>query len=489
VAKTNGKKPTKSAPAKKAAAKAAAPKPAPEATMPYLTSIEVSGFKCLVKPTKVELGPLTVLAGANSSGKSSIMQPLLLMKQTLESPFNVAGPFDFSGPNVTFTDANQFLSTTRGMRGGLLRISLTTFDPMVVKEDDLFHSSLIMGAAESGISIEYRQDTSGRLVVLKQVTKSGGIETSLQPGLPPSFSIDALTEDKARQFEKSLLISLTGRSSQSDGTPLFPVEVIGGPFIRVKHGFYILQGYANETLNPIILNMLHIPGLRGNPERSYKYTSFIGPFKGVFHSYVATIVKEWMVGDAGRMSRLATSLKEVGVATKVSAKEVNQSQVEILVQIGEESRKGGHAAPHSIADVGIGVSQVLPFLVALIAAEPGQMVYCEQPELHLHPRAQYRLAGVMVDAMKRGVRIVVETHSALLLTALQTAVAKGELPPDDLKLYWFSRDKNGHAKATKAELDSRGRYNDWPVDFGDVEIEAVNNFLDAAQAQIPGVAS
>ena len=79
----------------------------------------------------------------------------------------------------------------------------------------------------------------------------------------------------------------------------------------------------------------------------------------------------------------------------------------------------------SIADVGFGVSQVLPVLVALIVAEPGRLVYLEQPELHLHPRAQVALAQVLAAAAKRGVRVVAETHSSLLLLAVQTLVAEG----------------------------------------------------------------
>ena len=84
----------------------------------------------------------------------------------------------------------------------------------------------------------------------------------------------------------------------------------------------------------------------------------------------------------------------------------------------------------SIADVGFGVSQVLPVLVALIVAQPGQLVYLDEPELHLHPRAQVALAQVLVDAAKRGVRVVAETHSSLLLLAVQTLVAEGSLPSE-----------------------------------------------------------
>ena len=74
-----------------------------------ITKIAVSGFKSLAKECTIDIRPLTILAGANSSGKSSIMQPLLMLKQTLEAPYD-PGPLLLEGPNVQFTLAEQFLS-------------------------------------------------------------------------------------------------------------------------------------------------------------------------------------------------------------------------------------------------------------------------------------------------------------------------------------------------------------------------------------------
>ena len=73
---------------------------------PGITRIAVTGFKSLAEKTEVEIRPLTVLAGANSSGKSSLMQPLLLMKQTLEAQFD-PGSLLIDGANVKFTSASQ----------------------------------------------------------------------------------------------------------------------------------------------------------------------------------------------------------------------------------------------------------------------------------------------------------------------------------------------------------------------------------------------
>ena len=137
----------------------------------------------------------------------------------------------------------------------------------------------------------------------------------------------------------------------------------------------------------------------------------------------------------------------------------------------------------NVADVGFGVTQTLPVVVALLVAEPGQLVYLEQPEIHLHPKAQTAMAQVIANAAKRGVRVVVETHSSLLLLGIQTLVAEGKLSPEIVKLHWFERREDGVTDIRSADLDEAGRFGEWPEDFDDVTLEAQARYLDAAQAR------
>ena len=116
-----------------------------------------------------------------------------------------------------------------------------------------------------------------------------------------------------------------------------------------------------------------------------------------------------------------------------------------------------------------------------MAAE-GQLLHIEQPELHLHPNAQVAMAGLLIEAAQRGVQVVVETHSSILLKALQLSVARGELDPDILALHWFERDAEGATTVTTAEVDEHGTYGDWPVDFADVELDVEAAFIAAATA-------
>ena len=75
-----------------------------------LSAISVRGFKSIgCKTQRIAIQPLTLIAGANSSGKSSIMQPLLLLKQTLEAQGEPRGALLLDGPNAKFTSAEQIL--------------------------------------------------------------------------------------------------------------------------------------------------------------------------------------------------------------------------------------------------------------------------------------------------------------------------------------------------------------------------------------------
>src|SRR3954468_11302915 len=89
-----------------------------------LNGVTIAGFKSLYQPVSIAFGPLTLLAGANSSGKSSAMQPLLLLKQTLDAPYDPGGLL-IDGPNVRFTSASQFLSRSpRGVATDTFRLSI-----------------------------------------------------------------------------------------------------------------------------------------------------------------------------------------------------------------------------------------------------------------------------------------------------------------------------------------------------------------------------
>ncbi len=115
----------------------------------------------------------------------------------------------------------------------------------------------------------------------------------------------------------------------------------------------------------------------------------------------------------------------------------------------------------NLCDTGEGYSQVLPVLVALANACNAQspdLLCLEQPELHLHTRAQAVLAKTLVDtATSEGKpRLLVETHSEVLLSSVQLAIANGDIAADDVRVYWVASRSDGTSDALPVDFDAQG---------------------------------
>lgn len=113
-----------------------------------------------------------------------------------------------------------------------------------------------------------------------------------------------------------------------------------------------------------------------------------------------------------------------------------------------------------LCDTGEGYSQVLPVLIALARAKHhGPRLLClEQPELHLHTRAQAQLAQQLVSSATSSTspRILVETHSEVLLSSIQLAIVKGQINADDVQVYWVESLENGTGSAMAVNFNANG---------------------------------
>jgi hypothetical protein len=114
-----------------------------------------------------------------------------------------------------------------------------------------------------------------------------------------------------------------------------------------------------------------------------------------------------------------------------------------------------------LLDTGEGMIQVLPVLVACaLARERGEraILAIEEPESHLHGNAQQALANHLCEiaAGNKPPTIVVETHSRILLLAIQLAIAEDRLPPEFCRAYWIDQEASGESIATKVDFDGHG---------------------------------
>jgi len=431
--------------------------PKPEAA--GITALSVSGFKSIYDECRLEIRPLTILAGANSSGKSSAMQPLLLLKQTLQATYD-PGALLLDGPNVRMTKADQLLSSMAG-RGQAESFRICIGLSEHVELELLFRP--LPGRGFTIAQMNHVSPKTGQRFCFSENLTEEEIRAILA-AFPPPFG----SPKDAHEFtveENRCFFELHHRK---------PGQETPGKLM-----------YAGQFERPI-RSVIHVPGLRGNPSRTYRVSATGPDFPGTFENYVASVIARWQSEQQEQVTSLAAVLLRLGLTSAVVARSLDETQIEL--KVGRLLRPSGKGTPElvSIADVGFGVSQALPVTVALLAAAPGQLVYLEQPELHLHPRAQTALAEVLADAAKRGVRVVAETHSSLLLLGIQTLVAEGKLSPDLVKFHWFSRDRDGATRVASAELDKAGAFGDWPEDFGDVELKAESRFLDASERHLIG---
>jgi len=433
-----------------------------------ITKIIVKGFKSIYDKQEIDIRPLTLLAGANSSGKSSIMQPVLLLKQTIEAPGD-PGALLIDGPNVRFTQADQLLSHIRG------------------KENVAKFSVELELQRGSRLEVTFKRDKTMGFDVASIDCSSGNNQFHITPGMSHD-DIDKLLSKTLGDFIK--FIKFIKLRYSKDKNELRWI-------VYRDRFFLIFQMRKVEDEHPIIMfdyknfpgsefiphleGLIHLPGLRGNPRRTYAKSSWGPMFPGSFENYVASVIFHWQAKDQERLKQLGAALEDMGLTWKVTADPLDDTQVGLKVGRLSHGKQGGASDLVSIADVGFGVSQSLPVLVALLAAKEGQVVYLEQPEIHLHPRAQRRLAHILKHAVERGVIAIVETHSALLLKEIQVLVASGQLDKNLIKLHWFQRQEDGETIIKSAELDENGAYGDWPEDFGEVELDAEKSYLDAVE--------
>jgi hypothetical protein len=430
-----------------------------------VSSVAVEGYKSIAHEQRVELSPLTVLAGANSSGKSSMMQPLLLLKQTLEAPFD-PGALRLDGPNVRFTMAEQLLSKSLGKQH----------------------------ATKFSITLETQYGVTFRLVFV--------------PLQGAGFDLSEMDYCLGKGKET---VCITHAMSEDDILKILPPEILSSPDPDFKKGWKVLRDRCffelrlfrpdkrqirffpfpvppTHMIIPCIEGVIHVPGFRGNPERTYTKTASDGlTFAGNFEPYVASVIAQWQnAKDRERLRELGSILEDIGLTWKVEARAVDDTRVELRVARLLHGKTGGARDLVSIADVGFGVSQTLPVVVALLVARPGQIVYLEQPEIHLHPAAQRRLVNAMIKAAQRGVILVIETHSTFVLREIQTRIAQGHVSPDLVRMHWFTRDaKSGATEVTTAKLDNNGAFGDWPEDFDNVSLSSEQDYLDAVEHAQP----
>lgn len=411
-----------------------------------IEELQLTNFKAWRASEPVTLAPVTVLLGTNSSGKSSIIQSLLLLKQTAASPdrtihLNLGGDevhdfFNFGGfenvLTVGATSPRQFEIAFRFIRPSDERVRRGDF------------------------RCSYGQTFSGAVVVeeLNLSTDSRRFRVVRREKGAYSVVVDEETQPrgKSRNFAPERSIGLSAEAVavlQQDGAHVEDLSLA----IRRE-----LEG------------IVYLGPLRRKPERDYVWNrSKPGSVESDGHKVMEALLASAYLRseDQGEtLKGVSHWLSRMSLAERLEVRQVGRSsRYELVIH------KDGVTA--NLRDVGIGVSQVLPVLTVAYFVAPGSTVLLEEPEIHLHPLAQSILAEMFVEvSSKRKVQFIVETHSEHLFRRLQTLIARGQTDVDRCQMLFVERD-GANAVLRKLNVDEFGTVLNWPDKFfGDSAGEA-----------------
>ena len=479
-----------------------------------LKTLEFENFKSWGGRHRLDFGRITGLFGANSSGKSSIIHLLLLLKQTVAlsdsmlvlnfqgdtnddmdfgSYLDIVTDHDISTPisfSVDWTSEftprpDEFLaedvnlsSTLRAIRRRMgeevvvdrlqytRHVRIAIDDPHAIVTD--FVESL-----DDPISVTSTRRSSGAYA-LEASFKDGSLFRSKRASrMYTPLGLHRFRPQTEAQIERWMKERL---SAQEDG-----------PNRQDYYDSYRPTRRAESFMTNFLSNMSYLGPLREHPHRNYRWTGTKHEKVGHRgeHAMQALLAGAWQRSSGSQRRNgmdtdrsptveiVSNWLRKLGIAESLSFQPVGRGARIWEARLHQKDA----SADVNLADAGFGVSQVLPVIVALLSAPTGSLVILEHPEIHLHPRLQGELADLLVEiADTSQVQILVESHSEHLLARIQRRIAEsargdGSLAPEDVQLY-FCEQEQGKSKLTPLEMQSSGVITNWPDDFfGDMLAE------------------
>jgi len=430
--------------------------------MAMITELSMKNFKSWRDTGPMRFAPITAFFGANSSGKTSILQLLLMLKQTVESP-DRRQALELWGDQHSLVDLGGYDEVVFGNDGSssiswLLHWNLPDEAEFCIENPDHPGETLVRS---NEISFHA---TIGRSTAGKNGQGHPRVESMHYDAGELRFGIrrenDAeyvLIQPDSSAFALTLRRGRPPQVEHQAKCYAFPDAV------RAKYQNADFLSDFEVQFQELFARVHYLGPLREYPRRHYVWDGSPPRDMGKRGEWTirALLASSGADGNPAVEETVSNKLKEVGL---IHSFEIRQS-----ADIGNHYAVWVRRQPNSpevlLPDIGFGVSQILPVLTLCYYAPKGSILILEQPEIHLHPSVQAALADVFVDAIKhRGVQIILESHSEHLLRRLQRRVAEEKLSEEEVTLY-FCEMRDGQSELSHLELDAYGNIRNWPEDF------------------------
>ena len=430
----------------------------------------LDNFRAFSKAS-LNLAPLTILVGPNNAGKSSIISSIRMLSQTLIS----ADP-----------------------EAQLLLEELGSFPDVVHGYD---------AKKTMGIRIDFERE-EGRL----GLELNYGYRSQRRQVILRSFRA---FESNNEQNEKTLVGTTYSPSTEKQVLQKFEgvnddqIPVMSLPFIhffprinlqsvsildRIRRrqmlpvadedrpGSVAMHKSANlnrkfREMQYFLESLQYLGPFRKPPARLYPFTgerpSKIGPTGSEAPDMLTNDYFQRGKGKRRITNEVTNWLSKANIATKLKVKAVSPRHYDIMMQHPMTRELS------NLADVGYGVSQILPVLIGGYGLPRNSLFIVEQPELHIHPKAQAELGEFFCELSERGVQSIVETHSEHLILRIQQKVALGELDPKDVAISYINPTPDGK-KVVDIPMDHNGLFTEpWPEGFFEERKKEVLNLARA----------
>jgi hypothetical protein len=412
-----------------------------------LHAVRLHDFRSFADSGRLEFSDVNIFIGPNSAGKTNIMTAIELgLSSTGTTP--PSGPLNIS----QVSSFGSFDSILR--RPGKNRKSADAELSIVYEWEQFGARFRVRRSPSSGAAIVHRAEyfvrsSPGKIVsTVEAIDAEGSAYHSTDRKKTKAgrvmflYGVPALIYDRAQGQAVGELLG---------GLELLPVRdtVIVRPHRPVPRSVYVLDD----------------PLMHADDSR-----------------LISDLLRLWSDdSDSQARTTIVENLRTMKLAVAVDARTLGRRKGPRTAEIRVSPRRKSDTA--TLADVGYGVSQVLPLLSHDAQLTRGNLI-AYQPEAHLHPLAQSRLADVFVASAARGNKVYVETHSEHLVIRLQTLVAAG-LDPSKVRVFCVEHDGK-QSMVTTMSFDSSGiPRTRWPKGFLDTGLDLARDLAEQRKARVP----
>jgi predicted ATPase len=381
-----------------------------------MNKLTIYGFKCF-KSIEVEFSKLTLLTGWNAAGKSTVIQALLLLSQGFRN----------SKSNDAFP-----------LSGELLDLG---------KPSDVFNDTDSYGDAEIVFGITVRE---------KEIQWHFGYPENRSH---PLLLLNNLTYSILPSKEDSLVGDDFSTISELSSDIIFLKDLVYLSSKRILTN----EGYPVPTYYNIVKS------------QNVSKDDFPEKDVGVKGQYAAWLYEQYKEFDIN-IKRMSKNESAQTLRRQVNAwmsyilpnAEVHTASFEMMSTIQLSFRSDGISKYRKPCNIGYGLTYIFPIVLACLIASDNQLLIIDSPELHLHPQAQSRMGEFLSKISNSGVNLIIETHSDHILNGLRLAVKNKDMPPEKIKINFFTGDFSSEEKTLICpNIDNEGRLDIWPEGFFD----------------------